>query len=154
VFGDLLYDPATGARLSRVSVIASVAADWNGQLDAQGFINNNTQTVKEWQPLQKYTKGEIVIYKNSYWQALNIVQPSTQWNQSLWSQSNYTKIQGGLLQNIPLLANQLANSYDVNQANLQLEQDLFAFGLIVFVVNVRLVYLTPNKGNPHREICD
>ena len=132
VFGDLLYDPATGARQSRVTVVATVAAEWNGQLDAQGFINNNTQTVKEWQPLQKYTKGEIVIYKNNYWQALNIVQPSTQWNQSLWSQSNYTKIQGGLLQNIPLLANQLANSYDVNQANLQLEQDLFAFGLIGF----------------------
>jgi len=132
VFGDLLYDPATGARQSRVTVIATVAAEWNGQLDAQGFINNNTQTVKEWQPLQKYTKGEIVIYKNNYWQALDIVQPSTQWNQSLWSQSNYTKIQGGLLQNIPLLANQLANSYDVNQSNLQLEQDLFAFGLIGF----------------------
>jgi hypothetical protein len=132
VFGDLLYDPATGARQSRVTVIATVAADWNGQLDAQGFINNNTQTVREWQPLQKYTKGEIVIYKNNYWQALDIVQPSTQWNQSLWSQSNYTRIQGGLLQNIPLLANQLANSYDVNQANLQLEQDLFAFGLIGF----------------------
>ena len=132
VFGDLLYDPATGARQSRVTVIATVAAEWNGQLDAQGFINNNTQTVKDWQPLQKYTKGEIVIYKNNYWQALDIVQPSTQWNQSLWSQSNYTKIQGGLLQNIPLLANQLANSYDVNQANLELEQDLFAFGLIGF----------------------
>ena len=46
--------------------------------------------------------------------------------------SNYTRIQSGLLQNIPLMANQLANSYDVNQANLQLEQDLFAFGLIGF----------------------
>ena len=132
VFGDLLYDPATGARQNRVTVMATVTADWNGQLDAQGFINNDTQTVKQWQPLQKYTKGEIVIYKNNYWQALDIVQPSTQWNQSLWSQSNYTKIQSGLLQNIPLLANQLANSYDVNQSNLQLEQDLFAFGLIGF----------------------
>ena len=132
VFGDLLYDPATGARQSRVTVAATVAAEWNGQLDAQGFINNNTQTVKEWQPLQKYTKGEIVIYKNNYWQALSIVQPSTQWNQFLWSQSNYTKIQGGLLQNISLLADQLANSYDINQSNLQLEQNLFAFGLIGF----------------------
>ena len=132
VFNDLIYDPATGARQNRVSVSASVAAQWNGQLDAQGFINNNNQTVKQWQPLQKYTKGEIVLYKNNYWQAAKIVQPSAQWDQASWLQSNYTKIQGGLLQNIPLLANQLANSYDVNQANLQLEQDLFAFGLIGF----------------------
>ena len=132
VFNDLIYDPATGARQNRVAVSASVAAEWNGQLDAQGFINNNNQNVKQWQPLQKYTKGEIVIYKNNYWQAADIVQPSAEWNQALWLQSNYTRIQGGLLQNIPLLANQLANSYDVNQANLQLEQDLFAFGLIGF----------------------
>ena len=132
VFNDLIYDPATGARQSRVTVAASVSADWNGQLDAQGFINNDTQTVKQWQPLQKYTKGEIVIYKNNYWQAADIVQPSAQWNQAAWLQSNYTRIESGLLQNIPLMANQLVNSYDVNQANLQLEQDLFAFGLIGF----------------------
>ena len=132
VFNDLMYDPATGARQNRINVVATVAADWNGQLDAQGFINNNNQNVKQWQPLQKYTKGEIVIYKNNYWQAADIVQPSAQWNQAAWLQSNYTKIQGGLLQNIPLLSNQLANSYDTKQANLQLEQDLFAFGLIGF----------------------
>ena len=132
VFNDLIYDPATGARQNRIAVVASVAADWNGQLDAQGFIYNNDRTVKQWQPLQKYTKGEIVSYKNNYWQAAEIVQPSAQWNPAVWLQSNYTKIQSGLLQNIPLLANQLANSYDVNQANLELEQDLFAFGLIGF----------------------
>jgi hypothetical protein len=132
VFDDLIYDPATGARQNRVTVVASVTADWNGQLDAQGFIYNDNRSVKQWQPLQKYTKGEIVIYKNNYWQAADIVQPSAQWNPAVWLQSNYTKIQSGLLQNIPLLADQLANSYDINQANLELEQDLFAFGLIGF----------------------
>jgi hypothetical protein len=131
-FNDLMYDPATGARQNRLILSASVTTPWTGQLNAQGFINNNDRTVTQWEPLQKYTKGEIVIYKNNYWQAANIVQPSSQWNQTDWLQSNYTKIQSGLLQNIPLMANQLANSYDVNQANLELEQDLFAFGLIGF----------------------
>jgi hypothetical protein len=132
VFNDLIYDPATGARQSRVNVTASVSAEWNGQLDAQGFIYNDDRTVKQWEPLKKYTKGEIVIYKNNYWSAVNIVQPSAQWNQADWLQSNYTKIQRGMLQNISLQADQLATSYDVNQANLELEQDLFAFGLIGF----------------------
>ena len=132
VFNDLIYDPATGARQSRINVTASVSAEWNGQLDAQGFIYNNDRTVNQWEPLKKYTKGEIVIYKNNYWAAVNIVQPSAQWNQADWLQSNYTKIQRGMLQNIPLLSNQLATSYDVNQANLEIEQDLFAFGLIGF----------------------
>ena len=132
IFNDLMYDPATGARQGRLNVVAAVSAEWNGELDAQGFIYNDDRAVKQWQPLEKYSKGEIVIYKNNYWQAANIVQPSTQFNRADWVESNYTKIQRGMLQNIPLQANQLANSYDVNQANLELEQDLFAFGLIGF----------------------
>jgi hypothetical protein len=132
VFNDLMYDPATGARQYRINVSASVTADWNGQVNAQGFIYNDPTTVTQWQPLQKYTKGDIVIYKNQYYQAANIVQPASQFNRNDWLPSNYTKIQQGLLQNIALESDQLANSYDVNQANLQLEQDLFAFGLIGF----------------------
>ena len=132
IFSDLMYNPATGTRQERINVVATVSADWNGQLDAQGFIYNNDRTVKVWQPLQKYSKGEIVLYKNNYWQAAALVQPSAQFNRGDWAQSNYTKIQRGMLQNIPLQANQLANSYDVNQANLELEQDLFSFGLIGF----------------------
>ena len=130
VFNDLIYDPATGARQYRVLVSASVTADWDGQVNAAGFIYNNAQTVTQWQPLLKYSKGEIVIYKNQYWQAANIVQPASQFDRNNWLPSNYTRIQQGLLQNLALQSNQLANSYDVNQANLQLEQDLFAFGLI------------------------
>jgi len=132
VFNDLIYNPATGARQSRINVSAAVSADWNGQLDAQGFIYNNDRTVQQWQPLKKYTKGEIVLYKNNYWSALTIVQPSAEFNYSDWVKSDYTKIQRGLLQNIPNLADQLANTYAVNQANLELEQDLFAYGLIGF----------------------
>ena len=132
VFNDLMYDPATGARQYRINVSASVTADWNGQVNAQGFIYNDPRTVTQWQPLKKYTKGDIVIYKNQYYQAANIVQPASQFNRNDWLPSNYTKIQQGLLQNLALESNQLANSYDINQANLQIEQDLYAFGLIGF----------------------
>jgi len=132
VFNDLIYDPATGARQSRVNVVATVSADWNGQLDAQGFIYNNDATVQQWQPFKKYTKGEIVLYKNSYYSALNIVQPAAEFRRSDWTQSDYTKIQRGMLQNIANQADQLATTYAVNQANLEIEQDLFAYGLIGF----------------------
>jgi hypothetical protein len=109
IFADLIYNPATGARQSRINISATVSAEWNGQLDAQGFILNNDQTVEQWQPLKKYAKGEIVLYKTNYWSAQNIVQPAAEFRYSDWVQSDYTKIQRGLLQNIPNLADQLAN---------------------------------------------
>jgi hypothetical protein len=132
IFNDLLYDPATGARQSRLNIVAAVSADWNGQLDAQGFILNNSATIKEWESNRKYAKGEIVSYKNNYWSAQTIVQPSAEFRYSDWVKSDYTKIQRGLLQNIPNLADQLANSYDVNSANLETDQDLVSYGLIGF----------------------
>ena len=132
IFNDLMYDPVTGARQSRIQVEATVSADWNGQVDAQGFILNNDSTVKPWQVNRKYTKGEIVTYKNNYWSAQTIVQPKALFDYNDWVKSDYTKIQRGLLQNLPNASNQLANSYNTNTANLELDQDLVAFGLIGF----------------------
>jgi hypothetical protein len=132
IFNDLIYDPATGARQGRINVVATVSADWNGQLDAQGFVLNNRSTVKPWESNQKYAKGEIVLYKNNYWSAQTIVQPSAEFQYSNWVKSDYTKIQNGLLENIPTKANQLANSYNTNTANLESDQDLLSYGLIGF----------------------
>ena len=132
IFNDLIYDSATGARQSRINVNAAVSADWNGQVDAQGFILNNRATVKNWEPNRKYAKGEIVLYKTNYWSAQTIVQPSAEFRYSDWVKSDYTKIQNGLLENIPNKANQLANSYNTNTANLESDQDLLSYGLIGF----------------------
>ena len=132
VFNDLIYDPLTGARQSRVNVTAIINSDWTGQLDAQGFVFNDDSTVQEWLPSKKYAKGEIVLYKNKYWSAQTIVQPKAEFDYANWVQSDYTKIQRGLLQNLPNFSNQLANSYDLTTANLETDQDLVAFGLIGF----------------------
>lgn len=132
VFNDLIYDPVTGARQSRINVTAIVNSDWNGLLDAQGFIYNNNSTVEQWSPNKKYAKGEIVIYKNNYWSAQTIVQPKIEFDYQDWVKSDYTKIQGGLLQNLPNFSNQLANSYSTDTGNLETDQDLVAYGLIGF----------------------
>lgn len=128
-FFDLIYDPTTGARQNRIQFSASVSSQWNGVLNAQGFILNQNN-VKQWQANQKYTKGEIVIYKNQYWQALDIIQPSTQFDYQYWASSNYQLINQGLLPNLANKADQLANSYNINSANLESDNDLLAFGLI------------------------
>ena len=130
-FGDLIYEPITGARQSRLNLVAATTTDWNGSLDAQGFILNR-DNVPEWTGLKTYAKGELVKYKNQYWSAATIVQPSAKFNFNDWYQSEYTQIELGLLPNLANKANQLSNSYNINTANLESDNDLLAYGLIGF----------------------
>ena len=131
IFADLIYNPATGARQNRVYISAFTTTEWNGTLNAQGFILNQ-DNVQSWIPNRKYAKGEIVNYKNNYWSAQDIVQPKLEFAYSDWVKSDYTKIQKGLLPNIANKADQLANSYDTQTANLEADNDLLSYGLIGF----------------------
>ena len=142
IFADLLYDPVTGARQSRVRLVGWTTTEWNGQLDAQGFILNQ-DNIKPWNPLKKYARGEIVKWKNTYYSATDIVQPSSEFDINQWTVSDYTLIQQGLLANLANKSDQLANSYNVYTANLELNQDLFAYALIgwkprQYMVNLNL----------------
>jgi hypothetical protein len=131
IFSDLIYQPVTGARQNRIRIVAATSTDWNGTLDAQGFILNQ-DNVREWRSNRKYTKGEIVIYKNNYWSAQTIVQPKQEFDYNDWVKSDYTKIQQGLLPNLANKADQLANSYNTQVANLERDNDLLSYGLIGF----------------------
>ena len=130
-FGDLILDPTTGARQSRLLLIGNISSEWNGTVNAKGFVLNQ-DTIKEWDPTKKYTKGELVKYKNVYWSALTLIQPGPVFNYADWAQSDYTLIQQGLLPNIANKADQLANSYNVYVANLEVDNDLLSYGLIGF----------------------
>lgn len=131
VFGDLIFDPITGARQNRLNLVAMTTTGWTGTVDAPGFILNQNN-VEEWTGLRTYSRGEIVKYKNVYWSALTIVQPSVTFDTQYWAQNNYTQIELGLLPNIANKADQLANSYNINTANIELDNDLLSYGLIGF----------------------
>ena len=142
IFADLIYDPITSARQSRVRLVGWTTTEWNGQLNAQGFILNQ-DNVEEWNPLKKYARGEIVKWKNTYYSAIDIVQPTSAFDINSWRVSNYTQIQQGLLPNLANKSNQLANSYNIYTANLELNQDLFSYALIgwkprQYMVNLEL----------------
>lgn len=130
-YTDLIYDPVTAARQVRLSLIASTTIEWDGQLNAQGFILN-LNNVQQWKSYTKYTKGDMVLYKNTYWQALTISEPQITFNYNEWIKTDYQAIDTGLLPNLANKADQLTNAYNVYQANLTSDNDLFAFGLIGF----------------------
>jgi len=142
IFNDLIYNPVTGARQSRIRLVGWNTTNWNGQLNAPGFILNQ-DNIKPWDPLKKYSRGEIVKWKNTYYSAVDIVQPSSTFEITNWVVSDYTRIQQGLLPNAANKSDQLANSYNVYTANLELNQDLFAYALIgwkprQYMVNLEL----------------
>ena len=131
IFNDLIYNPTTAARQNRINVVAMTTTEWDGTLNAQGFVLNQ-DNVQSWIPNRKYAKGEIVNYKNNYWSAQYIIQPKREFAYSDWIKSDYTKIQKGLLPNIANKADQLANSYNTQTANLERDNDLLSYGLIGF----------------------
>ena len=131
VFGDLIYNPVTAARQGRIQLVAATSVDWNGQLDARGFILNQ-DNIQEWQPNITYTKGQIVKFKNAYYSALTIVQPKTNFDFADWAVSDYTRVQKGLLPNLANKADLIQQTYNTIGANLERDQDLLAFGLIGF----------------------
>ena len=131
VFADLIYDPATGARQSRLLFVGYTTYDWDGSLDAQGFILNQ-DNILPWVPNTSYSKGQIVKYKDAYWAAVQIIPPETTFDFAKWLKSDYDQIQKGLLPNAATQAENIRNFYDRYSANLERDADLFAFGLIGF----------------------
>ena len=129
LFNDILYNLVTGLRQNRITVRGTKSADWNGTVDAQGFIYNQ-DNIKEWDNTVTYTKGEIVLYKNKYWVALKIVQPKLVFEELEWKRTDYDEIQKGLLPNSSTRSYESTLYYDVNKANLENDADLLSFSLI------------------------
>ena len=131
IFADLIYQPETGARQSRVLVSGWLTGDWTGILNSPGFVLNQDNIV-EWSSARKYAKGEIVLFKNEYWTASTSIQPSAEFDYNSWIKSDYDQIQKGLLPNAASQSTELAQAYSINSVNLEQEVDLFSYGLIGF----------------------
>jgi hypothetical protein len=129
LFDDVIYDLVTGSRQLRIYVRGSKTAVWDGTLTASGFILNQ-DNILQWNKDITYTKGSIVLYKNKYWVALRIVQPSTTFNEQHWRKTEYAQIQKGLLPNSSTRSYESTLYYDSNKANIEEDADLLSFSLI------------------------
>jgi hypothetical protein len=131
VFGDTIYNTDSGLRQTRLIMQGKKTADWSGYVNADGFILNQAD-IKEWNNSTKYPKGQIVLYKNKYWFAKELIQPTDTFDYTLWTESSYDNIKQGLLPNPSTIAYESSQLYDIQQANLEQDEDLLAFGLIGF----------------------
>jgi|694.fasta_scaffold01030_38 hypothetical protein len=129
VFDDVIYNLITGLRQNRITLRGAKTAEWNGTIDAQGFVLNQ-DNVLDWDKTVKYTTGSIVKYKNKYWIALTIIQPKELFEEREWKETDYNEIQKGLLPNTSTRSYESTIYYDVNRANLENDADLLSFSLI------------------------
>lgn len=129
LFNDTIYNLTTGLRQSRITLRGTKTAEWNGTVDTWGFILNQ-DNVQDWTKDLKYPKGIIVKYKNKYYTALRLVEPSSVFNELDWKLVNYQDIQKGLLPNSATRAYESTLYYNSNETNLENDADLLSFSLI------------------------
>lgn len=129
LFGDKIYNLITGLRQNRISVRGVKTAEWNGTMTTPGFIYNQ-DNIKEWSRELKYTKGQIVKYKNKFWTALRIIQAKEIFDERDWKETEYDQIQKGLLPNPSTRSFESTLYYNVDRANLEQDTDLLSFSLI------------------------
>ncbi len=129
IFNDVIYNLITGLKQNRIYLQGTKSAEWNGTMNASGFIYNQ-DNIREWTPAVKYTKGEIVSFKNKYWTALKIVQPSKTFTEADWKETDYDEVQKGLLPNSSTRSYESSLYYNVNEANLEKDADQLSFSLI------------------------
>lgn len=129
LFNDVIYNLTTGLRQNRITLRGTKTAEWNGTVDTWGFILNQ-DNVQEWARDIKYPKGIIVKYKNKYWTALKLVEPSAVFNELDWKLVNYQDIQKGLLPNSATRSYESTLYYNCNEANLEQDADQLSYSLI------------------------
>lgn len=129
LFNDVIYNLITGLRQTRIYLDGTKTAEWNGTVDAQGFILNQ-DNITEWDKTYKYTKGSIVKYKNKYWTAITIVQPKDKFDEKEWVVTDYNDIQKGLLPNSSTNSYESTLYYDTNKTNLKSDANLLSYSLI------------------------
>ena len=131
IFNDVMYSPVTGVRQNRIKIVGYTVSEWNGQLDAQGFMFSNNR-IEDWVYTKSYNKGSIVKFKNLYWTAIKSVRPSEIFDYDSWVKIDATDISTGLLSNLATKSDQMLQFYNNKTANLESDVDLFALGITGF----------------------
>lgn len=111
VFNDIIYKPELGNRQFRLKLIGQKTANWDGSLNAPGFIYSSANII-EWNTGTDYLTGELIQYKSQYYVALESVIASDRFDFSKWKQINYSSIKTGLLPNFASISNQGDTFYD------------------------------------------
>lgn len=143
VFNDVIYSPELGNRQYRLKLIGDKTAEWDGSLYAPGFIYNSTN-IDSWDAGVDYHKGDIVVYKNTYYTAIQDLAASDSFILSNWKIINKSDVKTGLLPNFSTNAEKFNSIYDVDSTTLGEQLQEYSAGLIGFRKRNYLIDLNLN----------
>ena len=146
VFNDVIYQPQTGNRQYRLKLIGQKTGAWDGSLTAPGFMYNSGK-VDTWDQGTDYLQGDLVLYKNQYYTALQDVIANPTFQFQYWALLTSTQIQTGLLPNFSTLAVEAQSYYDSyaeikDKDNLDYSHALIGFKPRQYLTNLGLTETT------------
>ena len=127
-FNDVIYSPETGYRQERIKISGYKTLNWNGSLDAPGFIYDRAY-INDWQPWMDYNLGDIVKYKEFYYSASTFLPGVEEFEKNKWIRQD-TKPTSRLLPNWDYKALQFTDFYDLDSDNFDVGQQKIAQHLI------------------------
>ena len=127
-FNDIIYQPSTGYKQDRIKVVGYRTDEWDGSLNAPGFIYDDAKVV-QWEEWKDYDIGSIVKYKEFYYIAAIKVPGSQNFNSNSWQIINDAP-ENRLMTNFDYRINQFADYYDLDSDNFDTEQQKLAQHLI------------------------
>ena len=131
VFNDIIYSADTGNRQYRLKFVGYKTANWTGAMNPPGFIYNST-VYEEWQSGKDYRKGQLVVYKNLYYTALENVAASTDFDTAIWKQIDQSQLKTGLLPNFANNAKAFESMYDIDNQPFNDNINFYSNGLTGF----------------------
>ena len=127
-FNDIIYQPSTGYKQDRIKVVGYRTDEWDGTLNAPGFVYDDAKVVL-WEPWKDFEIGSIVKYKEFYYIAINKVPGSETFNSNDWQITNDAP-ENRLMTNFDYRITQFADYYDLDSDNFDKEQQRLAQHLI------------------------
>ncbi len=135
-FNDLIYDTKTGYRQQRIKFTGFRTKNWNGDLFSPGFAFNNVK-INDWVPYQSYIIGDIVKYKDNYYQS-NVKNLGTRtFEFSQWVKLN-EKPSSELIPNFDYKISQFEDFYSLDIDNFDNNQQLLAQKLTGYIPRLYL----------------
>ena len=127
-FNDLIYNLETGYRQEKIQIAGYKTINWDGSLDAPGFIYDQAN-IDDWSPWMDYHLGDIVKYKEFYYSANNFLPGTETFDKNDWIKLDKKPV-SDLLPNWDYKALQFTDFYDLDSDNFDVGQQKMAQHLI------------------------
>lgn len=128
IFNDTVYDIETGYKQKRIKLYGFITDNWNGDYFSPGFIYDDVK-VETWESFKNYKIGSAVKYNNNYYQAVNNIQGTANFDFSNWTVLS-KEPKEDVIPNLDYKINQFEDFYSLDVDNFDIGQQKLSQHLV------------------------